>query len=181
MESVEAAENGSRQAVSGTGMRSMSDSLMAFQPAIDEPSNIWPSEKNSSSTSSRSNVTCCHLPFGSVKRRSTYFTSLSSMNLRTSLPVFIAISQSPVCRCIVVIARGGQRRAKAELDRVVAGFAGTDADDVFDIGDENLAVADAPGLGCLADGVNGGFDPVVAEHHFDFHLGQKVDDIFGAA
>ena len=37
------------QAVAGSGIRHMSDSLIAFQPAIEEPSNIWPSANVSSS------------------------------------------------------------------------------------------------------------------------------------
>jgi hypothetical protein len=46
---VEAAKNGSMQAEVGSGIKVMSDSLIAFQPAIDDPSNIRPSEKLSSS------------------------------------------------------------------------------------------------------------------------------------
>jgi len=38
------------------------DSLMPFQPAIDEPSNILPSRNSSSSTSLAGIVTCCSLP-----------------------------------------------------------------------------------------------------------------------
>jgi len=90
MTSVEAAKNGSIWAVVGSGMSVMSDSLIAFQPAIEEPSNIVPSENISSSTRAMSKVTCCHLPRGSVKRRSTYLTSLSLMNLRTSWAVFMS-------------------------------------------------------------------------------------------
>src|SRR5271169_5387979 len=67
----------------------MSDSLIAFQPAIEEPSNIKPSENVSSSIMPTSKVTCCHLPRGSVKRRSTYLTSLSLIDFRTSLAVFM--------------------------------------------------------------------------------------------
>src|SRR5476649_2063819 len=86
---VEAAKNGSIQADVGSGINVMSDSLIAFQPAIEEPSNISPSAKASSSINDWSNVTCCHLPRGSVKRKSTYFTSLSLMDFRTSLAVFM--------------------------------------------------------------------------------------------
>ena len=86
---VVSAKNGSIVAVAGSGISVMSDSLMAFQPAIEEPSNIVPSAKMSSSIIEMSNVTCCHLPRGSVKRRSTYFTSLSLIDLRTSLAVFM--------------------------------------------------------------------------------------------
>src|SRR5580692_397068 len=86
---VVSAKNGSMVAVTGSGIRHMSDSLIAFQPAIDEPSNIVPSEKMSSSIMLISKVTCCHLPRGSVKRRSTYLTSLSLIDFRTSLAVFM--------------------------------------------------------------------------------------------
>src|SRR6201986_4936164 len=86
---VVSAKNGSIVSVTGSGIRHMSDSLIAFQPAIEEPSNIKPSEKVSSSIIPASKVTCCHLPRGSVKRRSTYFTSLSFMCFRTSLAVFM--------------------------------------------------------------------------------------------
>jgi len=46
---VVSAKNGSIVAVTGSGIRHMSDSLIAFQPAIDEPSNIRPSANASSS------------------------------------------------------------------------------------------------------------------------------------
>ena len=75
--SVVSAKNGSMQAEFGSGIRHMSDSLIAFQPAIEEPSNMMPSAKVSSSIVVMSVVTCCHLPRGSVNRKSTYLTSLS--------------------------------------------------------------------------------------------------------
>src|SRR5579871_1815747 len=86
---VVSAKNGSIVAVTGSGIRHMSDSLIAFQPAIEEPSNINPSANVSSSIMLASKVTCCHLPRGSVKRRSTYLTSLSLIDFRTSLAVFM--------------------------------------------------------------------------------------------
>src|SRR5438128_8304086 len=69
----------------------------------------------------------------------------------------------------------------AGSDGVHAGLAGTDTDDFLDVGDEDLAVADAAGLGRLANGFDGTFDGIVAEHDLDLYLGQEVDDIFGAA
>ena len=72
LELVEAEKKGSIWAVVGSGMRVMSDSLIAFQPAMEEPSNMMPSANRSSSTMPTSKVTCCHLPRGSVKRKSTY-------------------------------------------------------------------------------------------------------------
>src|SRR5581483_1859413 len=67
--SVVSAKNGSMQALSGSGINCMSVSWIAFQPEIDEPSNMMPSAKVSSSTVVMSQVTCCHLPRGSVKRK----------------------------------------------------------------------------------------------------------------
>src|SRR5882757_4734887 len=86
---VVSAKNGSIVADAGSGIRHMSDSLIAFQPAIEEPSNIWPSANVSSSIIVTSKVTCCHLPRGSVKRKSTYLTSLSLIIFMTFLAVVI--------------------------------------------------------------------------------------------
>src|SRR5687768_15055487 len=60
----------------------MSLSLIAFQPAIEEPSNMKPSVSMSSSMTEATIVKCCHLPLGSVNRRSTYSISLSSICFR---------------------------------------------------------------------------------------------------
>src|ERR1700687_1742599 len=97
---VVSAKNGSMVAVTGSGIRHMSDSWIAFQAAIEEPSNIRPSAKVSSSIMVTSKVTCCHLPRGSVKRRSTYFTSLSLIDFKTSLAVFMI---TPFALQVVVI------------------------------------------------------------------------------
>src|SRR5437762_14282268 len=45
MSTVVSSKNGSMTAVVGSGMRIMSDSLMPFHPAMEEPSNILPSWK----------------------------------------------------------------------------------------------------------------------------------------
>ena len=71
------AENGSITAVSGSSIRIMSLSLIAFQPAIEEPSNMMPSRNTSSSMVEACCAVCCHLPRGSVNRRSTYSTECS--------------------------------------------------------------------------------------------------------
>src|ERR1019366_3527147 len=72
------------------------------------------------------------------------------------------------------------RTSPALLDRVRAGFAGTDADNLLDIEDENLAVADAAGARGLLNRLDRGLEPGIRHHDFDFHLGQKIHDIFGA-
>src|SRR5690606_27348590 len=67
------------------------------------------------------------------------------------------------------------------LDGIHAGFTGTDTNNFFDVGDENLAIADASRLGSLADGFNSAVHGFVCDDDFNFHFGKKVDDIFGAA
>src|SRR5437879_9011830 len=202
---VVSAKNGSIVAVTGSGIRHMSDSLIAFQPAIEEPSNIRPSAKVSSSIMVTSKVTCCHLPRGSVKRRSTYFTSLSLIDFKTSLAVFMntpfgygSVSRTQRPRHFANdVVRSRERNQAAEaalflffsrkiriapgLDSVQPGFSGSDPDRFLDVGDEDLAVADAPGLGGAADRVDGLFDQLVRNHDLDFHFGQEVDDVFRTA
>ncbi len=68
--------------VSSSGSRIMSDSLIAFHPAIDEPSNMKPSSMLSLVTALAGNVVCCSLPRGSVNRKSTHLTSLSLIIFR---------------------------------------------------------------------------------------------------
>src|ERR1700681_2114839 len=76
--------NGSIREESGSGMSSMSDASMPFQPAIDDPSKACPLSNLSWVNCFEGTWTCCSLPRVSVKRRSTNLTSLSFMFLRTS-------------------------------------------------------------------------------------------------
>jgi len=85
------APDGSITAEAGSGISFMSDSLITFQPAIEEPSNMMPSAKASSSISLESMVTCCILPRGSVKRRSTNLTSSSLIFFVTLLASAIVL------------------------------------------------------------------------------------------
>ena len=55
---VGSAMNGSITAVSASGISTMSDSLMPFQPEIEEPSNILPSSKVDSSMVEAGKVMC---------------------------------------------------------------------------------------------------------------------------
>src|SRR3972149_11154654 len=76
--------NGSMRAEPGSGMSSMSEASMLFQPAIDEPSNACPLSNLSMLNTLDGTVTCCSLPLVSVKRRSTNLTSLSLIIFSTS-------------------------------------------------------------------------------------------------
>src|SRR5690606_27347925 len=85
--------NGSIHTSVRSGFRIMSDSLIVFQPAIDDPSNIRPSSSMSSSITPEAIVRCCHLPLGSVKRRSIH--SISSSLIRFTISDALAISRLP--------------------------------------------------------------------------------------
>src|SRR5690349_18063331 len=69
----------------------MSLSLIAFQPAIELPSNMKPSVSWSSSTIPAHMDRCCHLPLGSVNRRSTHSISSSLIRLKI-LPASLIVS-----------------------------------------------------------------------------------------
>src|SRR5438067_9670784 len=101
--SVASLQNGSRNAVSGTGMTSMSDSLMACQPRMLEPSKPRPSSKTDSSRASAGMVKCCQRPGKSMNRRSTARTSFSRMSASTSFGVM----DEPFLRRDVVGDAGG--------------------------------------------------------------------------
>ena len=60
-----------------SGFKIISDSFIAFQPAIDDPSKNTPFSNISSSTTLTSMVKCWSLPLGSVNLRSTYSISFS--------------------------------------------------------------------------------------------------------
>src|SRR5437773_6166614 len=80
-DSVGTAMKGSMKAVTGSGMASMSDASMDFQPRMDDPSKPRPSLKLSSLNSLMGMVKCCQVP-----KVSTNFTSA------IFAPAFLAIS-----------------------------------------------------------------------------------------
>src|SRR6266566_2389806 len=61
-ERVGTAQNGSMKALAGSGIASMSEASMDFQPRIDEPSKPNPSLKDSSLSSSMGQLKCCQVP-----------------------------------------------------------------------------------------------------------------------
>src|ERR1700733_9172671 len=66
-------------------------------------------------------------------------------------------------------------------DGVMPGFPRPDPDGFLDIGDEDFAVADPPGLGRAPDRLDGFFDQVITEHNLDLHFGKKIDHVLGPA
>src|ERR1039458_3062614 len=59
---VGTAQNGSMNAVTGSGIASMSEASMLFQPRMEEPSKPSPSEKESSFNSAMGMLKCCQVP-----------------------------------------------------------------------------------------------------------------------
>src|SRR5579863_8321267 len=171
MTMVVSAKNGSTVAVSGSGIRHMSDSLIAFHPAIEEPSNIWPSANVSSSIMVTSKVTCCHLPRGSVKRRSTYLTSLSLIALRTSLAVFMF--------CLSLSSWSFHPPGAVGAGKVGSGEITPHPPRFRRFGCGSLPRY-AIQISCHRRFDRAG-QTIVGHDDLDLHFRQKIDDIFGAA
>src|SRR6476660_10606394 len=82
--SVLAVRNGSMYAVEGSGNSDMSDSWMAWNPRIEEPSKLRPSSKTDWSNEETGTVKCCMTPGRSQKRTSTISTPSSLMYFSSS-------------------------------------------------------------------------------------------------
>src|SRR2546422_7056652 len=72
-DSVGTAIKGSIKAVAGSGIASMSEASMLFQPRMLEPSKPSPSSKDSSVTSLIGRLKCCQVPNVSTNFTSTIF------------------------------------------------------------------------------------------------------------
>src|SRR6266496_1972810 len=70
-DSVGSAMKGSMKAEAGSGMASMSEASMLFQPRMEEPSKPRPSLKLSSASSPKGMVKCCQVPKVSTNLMST--------------------------------------------------------------------------------------------------------------
>src|SRR5688572_31134107 len=67
------------------------------------------------------------------------------------------------------------------LERFSAGFAGADADHLLELENENLAVADFPGVGRFLDRLDDLLEHLALDGRFDLDLRQEVDDVFRAS
>src|SRR5690606_23336461 len=75
----------------------------------------------------------------------------------------------------------GEPPERGGSDRVRTALAGADANHVLQRVHEDLAVADAAGVGRLDDGLHDLVHEIVAARDLDLDLGQEVDDVLGAA
>src|SRR6185437_9951302 len=185
------AENGSMTAVSGSGIRIMSDSLIAFQPAIEDPSNMMPSRNTSSSIVETCCAVCCHLPRGSVNRRSTYSTecslSISSTfsTFEVAVPVgFLAMPVIPRpshwCHkirhvaCPQPAAAGGKARTMRAFCAGLYSFP-PEAESGF------LVVGRRAPDRSPSDRVLAPLAKAVVADHLDLHLREEIHDVLRAA
>src|ERR1051325_2150917 len=83
-ESVGTCRHGSTNALAASGSSSMSLSLIAWKPRIDDPSNPSPSVNVYSSSSFNGIEKCCQVPGRSVKHASTICTPASLARRMTS-------------------------------------------------------------------------------------------------
>src|SRR3954454_7993557 len=81
---VLAVRNGSMKAVVGSGNSDMSDSWIAWNPRIEDPSKFSPSSKTAWSNDETGTVKCCMTPGRSQNRTSTISTPSSLTYLSRS-------------------------------------------------------------------------------------------------
>src|SRR5690242_5405459 len=100
---------GSTNALAGSGIRSMSLSLIAWNPRIDDPSNPSPSSNTSSVRCFTGIEKCCQVPGRSQKRTSTTCTPASWARRITSVgdvPAAVRPVVDRVMGSIVAVMRG---------------------------------------------------------------------------
>src|SRR5512139_830263 len=114
---------------------------------------------------------CCQVPMKSMNFRSTISMFLFLANARTSF-AFIGY--------LLGLWRGGFLPADPS-DGVVSAFPRADPDDLFDVGHEDLPVADAPGARGFLHHLDHLGDQVVGDDDLQLDLGEEIHDIFRAA
>ena len=125
-------------------------------------------------------MTCCNLPRGSVKRRSTYLTSLSLIAFRMSLAVFMItfLVVSLSCPCVEAAGPECDRRrqmASAPVSPVRMRIASSMVDTKI-LPSPMRPVCAALRMASTARG-----ELFVGDDHLDLDLGQEVHDVLRAA
>src|SRR3954470_8790949 len=66
-------------------------------------------------------------------------------------------------------------------DGIDPGLSGSDTNGFLDVGDEYLAITNASGLSSAPDSIDRPFDQIIPDNNLDFHLREKVHDVFRAS
>src|SRR3954469_5775409 len=70
---------------------------------------------------------------------------------------------------------------RSGLERIGVDLLRADTDGLFEVDDENLAVADLAGACGGGDRLDGALELLVGDGDLDLQLGEEVHDVFGAA
>ena len=181
---VGTAQNGSMKAVSGSGMASMSEASMLFQPRMVEPSKPKPSAKTSSVNSPMGQLKCCQVPKVSTNLMSTILAPLFFANLNYALGcahvVFLISAQGCTSQSIIAFARN--RSGNYDLNGLFAGFFRADADRRFRWRlTKTLPSPILPVLAALTIASTAAVDLAIGDDDFDFYFRQKIHGVFAAA
>src|ERR1051325_10090705 len=153
-------------AVSGSGIASMSDPSMLSHARMLEPSKPRPSSNTSSVSSLIGQLKCCQVPKVSTNLMSTIFAA-AFLAISSTLFGVLIIS---VLFCLQFNSRPETRRGKIS-DGLLARLFSANANRVLDRAHKNLSVPDLAGLRRLHDRLHRRVDARVRQHHFDFQLG----------
>src|SRR5579871_1194628 len=181
--SVVSLQNGSMNAVAGSGIASMSEASMLFQPRIDDPSKPKPSSNTSAVSSAIGTVKCCHVPNVSTNFASTIFTPCFFAISITLFAVLMLVSRLRI-RLIGYVATKKPRHSpgwRGNSNRLLARFLGADADRVLDRAHENFSVADLAVLRGFDDRRDGRRHLRIRDDDIEFDLGQEIHGVFAAA
>src|SRR6185437_9921615 len=168
-ESVGTAQKGSMNAVLGSGIASMSEASMLFQPRMLEPSKPSPSSKTSSVSSLMGQLKCCHVPKVSTNLMSTILAPLFLASSSTLLGVLIEFSFLFV-RYFKHLPRNFVSGRNNKSDSLFARFFRANANRIFNRTHKNFPVANLAGLRRLDDRLDSRFHIGVREHNFQFQL-----------
>src|SRR5882724_3968812 len=160
---VGTAQKGSMKAVAGSGMASMSEASMLFQPRMLEPSKPSPSSKISSVISLMGQLKCCQVPKVSTNLMSTIRAPAFLASSSTLLGVLIEFSF-----LLNTFPEIWFRKRKSNSDRFFASLFGSDTNRIFNGTHKNLPVADLPRLGGFDDRIHRRLRACVREHNLEF-------------
>jgi hypothetical protein len=80
-----------------------------------------------------------------------------------------------ICHSNVFRPRSARETYKRDLQGFAAGFAGADTDRFYEVGNEDLAVADLTGLSDFDNRVHSRLQLAAVDGKFEFNLGYEVD------
>src|ERR1051325_3456674 len=118
-ERVGTAQKGSMKAVAGSGMASMSEASIDFQPRMEEPSKPSPSLKDSSFSSSIGQLKCCQVPKVSTNLMSNILAPCFLARSSTLLGVAAALLVS-FFAIFIYVCSGVKRNAVPTVDDLSA-------------------------------------------------------------